>query len=281
MAQAVDDKRMPFLEHLRELRTRIIISLVAVTIGFIIAWAFHEAIFDWLMQPYEQAVASQPSPFHETLLSQVPGSGAAVVPQHLPVLRYKGLLEPFMVYLTAALLGGVFLAIPVIFWQLWAFIAPGLYAHERRLAAPFIIGTTFFFLIGAGFCRYVVLEPACAVLMSIGARNTEPMLMMQDYFGLTSRFLVVFGLVFEMPILVMFLALMGIVTHKTLLKWWRFAVVGAFIVGALLTPPDPFSQIMLAVPLLALYAISIGVAYFFAKRGRVRRRSGEAAEAGG
>ena len=266
-----DEKRMPFLEHLRELRVRIIVSFVAIGVGFILAWVVHVELFDWLMVPYENALAKLPEGFHSALLSQVPGSGVAIELQHEAVLRYRGLIEPFFVYLKTALLGGLLLAIPIVFWQLWAFIAPGLYPNERRLAGPFIIGSTVFFLLGAGFCRYVVMEPACHVLLAIGARNTEPLIMMQEYFGLMSRFLLVFGAVFEMPVLVMFLALLGMVTHKTLITHWKIALISAFVVGAMLTPPDPFTQVALAAPLFVLYLFSIGVAYVFSRRGRRRR----------
>lgn len=265
---------MPFLEHLRELRYRIIWCLGSVIVGFIIAWMFHKPIFNWLMEPYEAAVLSLPDPLHQSILSTMPGSGVAFEPQHVPILTYKSLIEPFFVYLKTALLAGVFMAIPVVFWQLWLFISPGLYKRERNLAAPFIIGTTLFFLVGAGFCRYVVMEPACRVLLAIGARNTAPLIMMQEYFGLMSRFLLVFGAVFELPIIVMFLSILGFVTHRTLIKHWKVAMVLTFVIGAMLTPPDPFTQMALAVPLMVLYGISIGVAYVFSKR---RERRAQAA----
>jgi sec-independent protein translocase protein TatC len=266
-----DERRMPFLEHLRELRTRIIVSFSAIIIGFLAAWSFHKQIFDWLMVPYERAVTALPDPFHQTVLAQHPNTGVAVQPRHVPLLQYKSLIEPFFVYLKTALLAGLLAATPVIFWQVWAFIAPGLYPKERRLAAPFIGGSTIFFLAGAGFCRYVVMEPACHVLLAIGAQNTEPLIMMQDYFGLMSRFLLVFGVVFELPVLVMFLAMLGLVTHKTLIRHWKVSLILAFIFGAMLTPPDPFTQVALGVPLFVLYVLSIGVAYVFSKGGRRQR----------
>ncbi len=266
--EPVIQQKMPFLEHLSELRWRILWCLASIVVGFIVAWTFHTEIFNWLMVPYEDAVRSLPDPLHTAILSTIPESGVAFEPQHVPILTYKSLIEPFFVYLKTALLAGLFLAIPVIFWQLWLFISPGLYKKERRLAAPFIIGSTLFFLLGASFCRYFVMEPACKVLMSIGARNTEPLIMMQDYFGLMSRFLLVFGAVFEMPIIIGFLSVLGFVTHKTLIKHWKVALVCSFIMGAMLTPPDPFTQTALAVPLILLYGISIGVAYVFSTRRR-------------
>jgi sec-independent protein translocase protein TatC len=266
-----EEKRMPFLEHLRELRVRIIISFVAIIVGFLAAWSFHKPLFDWLMEPYERAILAMPDPLHQTVLALHPNSGVAVAPRHVPFLQYKSLIEPFFVYLKTALLAGFLAATPVVFWQLWMFIAPGLYPKERRLAAPFIVGSTVFFLAGSGFCRYVVMEPACKVLLAIGAQNTEPLIMMQDYFGLMSRFLLVFGAVFELPVLVMFLAMLGLVTHMTLIRHWKVALVVAFVIGAMLTPPDPFTQVALGVPLFVLYIFSIGVAYVFSKGGKRRR----------
>ncbi|MBN1947401.1 MAG: twin-arginine translocase subunit TatC [Bradymonadales bacterium] len=265
-----DEKRMPFLEHLRELRMRIIYCLVAVTVGLIVGWAFHQEIFNWLMAPYDRAMSSLPQPFHRLLLSRLPGSGVGMEPLQIPTLLYRGLIEPFFVYLKAALLAGIFLAIPFIFYQLWAFISPGLYRHEKTLAVPFIAGTSFFFIGGAAFARYVVMEPAVSTLLAVGAQNTEANIMMQDYFGLMSRILLVFGAVFELPVIVMFLALLGFVTHRTMIKYWKWAVVLTFVVGAILTPPDPFTQITLALPLMVLYLLSIGLAYLVTRRRQAR-----------
>jgi sec-independent protein translocase protein TatC len=267
-----DERRMPFLEHLRELRTRIIYSGVTIIVSFIVAWNFHIEIFDWLIEPYNLAIKAMPRPLHQFVLSRVPDSGISIDLEQIPIIRYQDLVSPFFVYLKTSLLAAVFISVPVLFWQLWSFISPGLYPSERRLAAPFVIGTTVFFAAGVLFCRYVVLTAAVVVLLSIGAENTEAMIMMKDYFALVSRFLLVFGLVFEMPILVMFLALLGFVTHKTLIKHWKPALVLTFVVGAILTPPDPFTQIALALPLMALYALSIGVAYVFSLR-RERRNA--------
>ena len=270
-----EEKRMPFLEHLRELRVRIIYSGIAIVAGFIGAWFFHEELFAWLMEPYELAIRAMPNPLHEFLLSRVPDSGVSIDMEQVAIIHYRGLVAPFFVYLKTALLTGVMLAVPILFWQLWRFIAPGLYASERRLAGPFIVGTTVFFFLGVFFCRYVVMEPAVGVLLSIGAQNTEPMIMMQDYFGLVARFLLVFGAVFELPIVVMFLALLGLVTHRTLIKYWRWALILSFIVGAMLTPPDPFTQMALALPLTVLYGISIGIAFVFARRREARIEANE------
>lgn len=272
-----NEKRMPFLEHLRELRKRIIISIIAIVVGLCLAWAFHKDLFDWLSQPYKDAVGALPLQFHRTVLSLVPGSGVGIEPPQEALLRYTSPIEPFFVYLKTAVLAGVFLALPVIFWQLWSFISPGLYPKERRLAVPFVVGTTFFFALGAVFCRYTIMELAFNVLLSVGAVDTEPMIMMQAYFGLSARLIIVFGVAFELPILVMFLAILGIVTHLTLIKYWRFAVLIAFILSAILTPPDPATMVFLALPLCVLYALSIGIAFVFSRK-RQKRMEGEEEE---
>jgi sec-independent protein translocase protein TatC len=266
-----DELRMPFLEHLRELRTRLMYCVISVVVCFLGCYAFHEEIFHWLLEPYEIAIRELPTGFQNAVLAAVPNSGVALTPVNVGEIYYGGLTGPFFVYLKTALLAGLVLSVPVIFWQLWLFIAPGLYQHEKRLAAPFVIGTTAFFVMGAAFCRYVVLGPAVKVLLAVGAWNTEPLIMMDDYFGLTSRFILVFGAVFEMPIVIMFLAMFGIVTHRGLIKQWRIAIVAAFVVGALLTPPDPFTQTALAIPMVVLYALSTGIAYVFTTRREQRR----------
>ncbi len=260
---------MPFLEHLRELRGRIVVCLVAVIVCFIAAWVVHEEIFDWLSEPYCSAIASLPLDFTRAVLASVPGSGVAIQEATCALHQIEP-AEAFFVYLKASLLIAVIVAVPIIFWQMWLFIAPGLYQNERRLAAPFVIGTTFFFYIGTLFCRYIVLEPAMKVLLGIGVADADPIISMQGYFGLTSRFLLVFGAVFETPIIISFLALFGFVTHVSLIKHWRVSLISAFVLGAMLTPPDPFTQTVLALPLIVLYVFSIGVAYVFAQRRMAR-----------
>ncbi len=241
-----NDARLPVTEHLRELRTRVIVSMVAIVVGFGVAWAFHEQIFDWMMQPYGRAML-------------------ALHPEETEFIEYRSLIEPVVVYLKTSLLAGFIAVAPFVFLQLWLFVVPGLYEREKKMGIWFLLSSLVLFYGGVTFCRYVVLDPAIEVLLGVGAVNTSPNIMMQEYFAFTSRMLLVFGVLFELPVAISFLAMLGIVTHRGLIRNWRIAVVGMFVVGAMLTPPDPLTQVALAVPMLVLYVFSIAIAYMITK----------------
>lgn len=242
-----EQTRAPLRAHIGELRTRIVRALVVVVLAVIAAWFFHEQLFDWFMAPYTASMqAKHPD-----------------VPQYL---EYRSLTEPLVVYLKTSMIVGGLLAMPYVLYELWKFVLPGLYKEEQTLATSFLLATLVCFFGGVLFCRYLVLQPAVNVLLSIGATNTSAAIMMNEYFSFTSRMLFVFGLLFELPVVISFLAWMGIVTHTWLLQQWRYAVVVMFIVAAVLTPPDPVSQTLLAVPLVCLYFISVGIAWIFSKR---------------
>lgn len=243
MSEVDDEKRLPFTEHLRELRDRLIWSVGAILVGFLAAWAFHEELFYWLMEPY------------------IAGAGE-LYPEFTEAIAFRSPIEPIVVYLKTSLLVAVICTLPFILWQTWLFVAPGLYKHERRMAVPFLGSSILCFVGGALFCRYLVLEPALTVLLGMGGSYASPNIMMQEYFGFTSRMLLVFGLLFELPVAISFLSLIGLVTHRGLIRNWRYAILIAFVVGAMLTPPDPLTQMALAVPLAVLYLLSIIIAYF-------------------
>ncbi len=245
--EALDEARMSIIEHLAELRTRLIYSIIAVFIGVIGCWFFVEHIFEFLKQPLLMA-----APDGQIELSNI---------------HHKDLAEPIFAMLKTALIAGIFATSPFTLFQLWKFISPGLYTHEKKLAIPFVVLATLFFFGGAAFCYYFVLPYGFQFLMAFGLGvESTPQLMMSEYLSLVSKLLLVFGAVFELPILAMFLSAMGVIDHNTLLRHWRAAVIGSFIAGALLTPADPMTQILLAVPLCILYFISIGVAFFFARK---------------
>lgn len=250
-ASGAEMERAPIVEHLRELKTRLIRMIVAIVLGFALCWFFHEELFAWLMEPYTLAMQTR---FPE-------------LPQYI---EYRSLVEPFIVYLKASLVGGVLLVVPYLLLELWLFVVPGLYAEEKKIGVAFLFFTVIFFFSGVALCRYFVLEPAVHVLLGIGATNTAPAIMMQEYFSFTTRLLFVFGLVFEMPVAISFLSMVGLITHHWLIKQWRIAVVIMTLGAAILTPPDPLTQIAMAVPLVLLYFLSIGIAYLFTKR-RERR----------
>jgi sec-independent protein translocase protein TatC len=247
---------MSLLDHLEELRRRLVFSIIAITVGFLSCWYFSGPIFAWLARP---------------------------VTQFLPAgdkLAFTGLVDPFMLYVKVALLAGVFLASPVLLLQVWLFIAPALYRGERRIAIPFILFTTIFFL-GGGYFGYAVAFPAvCKFLLSVGA-DFKQVITVNEYFAMASKVILGLGLVFEMPMLILFLARLGLVTPRMLLKYFRWAVLIIFIIAAVITPtPDMFNQTLLAVPMLILYTISIGIAFFFGKERKTRREKKAAAKAG-
>jgi len=240
---APDDRTMPLLGHLEELRWRLVKSLLAIAVAFIPSFMFVTTLFAFLLQPLHQ------------------------LPDPPPVVGLAP-AEAFFAKLKVAFIAAIFAALPVIFYQLWQFVAPGLYQHEKRYVFPFVLFGSFFFLLGAGFCYQVVLPVAYGFFLeeykTIGVQAT---LRISEYFSFTSRMLLAFGVTFELPVLAFFFARVGIITHRTLLDFSRYAVVGIFIMAAVLTPgPDVASQLLLAGPLLLLYLVSIGVAYMFGKR---------------
>lgn len=251
MTEAADpyhDARMSILEHLGELRTRVIRSLVAFAVGFAIAWTWVEQIFLMLQWPLQSAAPD-----------------AALAQMH-----HKDLAEPFFVLLKTAMFGGVFLSVPFILYQMWLFIGPGLYDHEKKAVLPFVALSYVFFLIGAAFCFWVVLPKGYEFLLTFSLPISQPELMMSEYLAITTKLVIGFGAIFQLPVIIMFLSSIGIVTHRHLLKFWRYAVVIAFIVAAILTPPDVVTQVLMAVPLCILYFLSIGVAWYFTTK-RERR----------
>ncbi len=233
--------RMTFLDHLEELRKRLVISRIAIVVGFFVSWAFAERIFAKLQEPLAAFLP--------------PGDS----------LAYTRLTAPFFLYMKVAFFSGLFVAAPVILLQLWLFIAPGLYKKERRLAAPFIIFGTVFFLIGGYFGYRFLLPATCSFFVETG-KEFKQMVTVDDYFSFASTIILATGIVFETPILIFFLARLGIVTPAFLLQKFKWAVVLSFVIAAVVTPtPDMVTQAALAVPMILLYLIGVGVAYLFAK----------------
>ena len=233
--------KMTFLDHLEELRRRLMISLIAVAVGFLLCWTFAEPIFAKLQEPLTRFLP--------------PGD----------TLAYTRLTAPFFLYMKVAFFAGLFVASPVILLQVWQFIAPGLYKRERRMAAPFIIFGTLFFLIGGYFGYRFLLPSTCSFFVETG-KQFKQMVTVDDYFGFASVIILASGLVFETPILIFFLARLGIVTPEFLMQKFKYAVVLAFVISAIVTPtPDMVTQAALAVPMILLYLIGVGVAFMFGK----------------
>src|SRR5262249_37349109 len=235
----VDDK-MPFMEHLGELRTRIVRSLMALLVGLAIALPFSQRIMDYLARP-------------------VLASGNKLV--------FLALTEAFWVQMKVAVIAGLFIAAPAILWQIWAFVAPGLHEHEKRYAAPFVIIGSVLFIGGGVFSLKVVTPYAINFLLSYSRPGLEPMISVGLYIDFLLKFTLAFGVVFELPLAIRLLARMGLVTAKVLARNRKYAILGAFIAGAILTPtPDAFNQTLMAGPLIILYEVGIICARIFGRR---------------
>ena len=242
----LEDDRLPFTEHLRELRSRTIRAVAYVLVAFIVSWTLRMEIFSWVTAPYESAIF-----------------GSTDV--RFPDLSFISLMEPIVVYLKASLTCAVLMSAPLVLTEVWLFIAPGLYKTEKRLAAPFLFFSILCFVGGVLFCRYIVMQLAIDVLLQFAGDPASGIITMKEYFDFALRLFLVFGIFFELPVAISFAAVLGLVTHKTLIKHWRVAVIGSVIVGAMLTPPDPITQLAHAVPMVALYAVSIALAYVISK----------------
>jgi sec-independent protein translocase protein TatC len=236
------DQKMPLTAHLEELRKRLIASFIALAVGFGISYGFKEKLFFFLSKPLEE---------------------------HLPEgskLQYISIPEAFFTHLKISLFGGLFLAMPVILYETWQFVAPGLYEREKRYFIPFVLFSTVFFLGGASFCYFIVFPFVFQFFMSFSGGSILAMPAIQQYLSFATRMLIAFGLVFEMPIFFFFLGRIGLVSYKGLARQRRIAVVLIFIVAAILTPPDAVSQLMLAGPLMILFELSIQIVRITGKR---------------
>jgi sec-independent protein translocase protein TatC len=231
---------MPVMEHLKELRTRLIRSLLGLIAGFVVAYLIVDQLFAMLTYPIRE------------------------VSHNRVLLIGTGVGEAFFTKIKVALIAALFIASPVILHEIWKFIAPGLYQSERRLAMPFVIFASIFFITGGYFCWAVVLKIGYRFFLSqYSSIGITPTLRISEYLAFSAKLLLAFAITFELPIFAFFLTRLGIVDYKMMIKQLRYAVLGIFIVAAALTPPDMISQFLLALPLLGLYGISIMVAWVF------------------
>ena len=240
MAKASVDDKMPFLEHLGELRTRIVRALAALLVGTVIALPFSEKIVDFLARPVTKL-------------------GYKLV--------FTAPAEAFWVQMKVGLIVGLFIAAPGILYQVWAFIAPGLHEHEKKYAGPFVVIGSLLFILGGAFSLFVVTPYAIAFLLSYARESLTPMITLENHIDFLLKFTLAFGAVFELPLAITLLARMGLVTAKQLAKNRKYAILGAFIAGAILTPtPDAFNQTLMAGPLIILYEVGILSARLFGRR---------------
>jgi sec-independent protein translocase protein TatC len=241
------DAEMPLTAHLEELRWRILKSLLAIFAGFVVSYMFADTLFAILIRPVELAAGDNPVKLIGT-----------------------GVTEAFFTKLKVSFIAGIFLAAPVILHQAWQFIAPGLYDEEKIYVVPFVFFGTFFFVAGAWFCYAFVFQVGYAFFLEQYATiGIEPTLRISEYLSFSARMLLAFGVTFELPVVAFFLARVGMIDHQTLIRPWRYALLGIVIIAAVLTPgPDVASQLLLVAPLVVLYILSIGIAYVFSnKRG--------------
>ena len=224
--------------HIAELRLRLIKIVIIYFIFFFIAFIFWKDIFAWMSEPLLEALKLEKN----------------------SKIIFTGLAEPFFTAVKISLFSGLFMALPFILYQIWAFIAPGLYPHEKKLVLPFVFWGTIMFIIGAAFAYYVVFPVGFKMLITFGGEQFTAMPKMSEYVSFFGKLMLGFGIAFEMPVVTYFLAKLGLVTDKTLKDFARYAIVIIFILAAVLTPPDLFSQLAMAAPLLILYGISILIA---------------------
>lgn len=259
MASQPEEHTMTFWEHLDELRSRLIRAVLAFLVGGVVAWIYREKLLLWLVTPFMDAWNS----------NQLGGKAA---------LHFPAPASLFLAYVKLALLGGFVMAFPIILYQIWAFVAPGLYTREKKLAIPFVISSCALFVLGGYYGWRLAFPIAFQYLLGfsgpVGVEGFEvtPTVMIGDYIEFVTYMLLGFGAGFELPVLIFFLSLAGVVNHKQLIKFFRYFIVVAFVLGAVLTPPDILSQVILAVPLCVLYGISIGIAWII-DRSRAKKTS--------
>ena len=237
-----EEDKIPFTDHLEELRERLIKSFIAVSVGFAVCYGFKEKLFEIITRP----------------LVSVMDKGDQLI--------FTGLPEAFFTYLKVAFLAGLILAGPVIIYQFWMFVAPGLYKNERRVMVPIVVLSTLFFIGGALFGYFIVFPWGFQFFLSFASETIKALPSMKEYLSFATKLLLAFGLVFELPIVITFLARLGLVTVPFLRANRKYAVLLFFVGAAMITPPDVVTQIMMAFPLMLLYEISIWGAILFGQK---------------
>ena len=248
------EDKQPFLSHLEELRKRLIACAIAIGVGFVISYIFAERLFQILIAPLK-----------------------AVLPAG-DKLIFTALPEMFFTYLKVAFIAGIMLVAPFIFYQLWLFIAPGLYKNEKRYVIPFVVASTILFVGGALFGYFVVFPFGFQFFISFSNDYVKALPSVKQYFGFAVKLLFAFGIVFELPVVIFFLTKMGVVNPSLLRKNRKYAILIAFIVAAILTPPDVITQCMMAVPLIVLYEIGILVSVTAWKKKQQKKEDDAAPE---
>lgn len=235
--------KMSFLDHLDELRRRIVHAVISVFVGFVVAFFFINEIFNFIMRPLQQLLP--------------PGG----------TLIYTDPTEAFLLYIKIALIAGLILASPAVMLQVWLFVAPGLYSHEKKWAIPFVVMSSFFFVLGAAFSHYIVFPLTWRFFVGFTSDILTFMPRIEPAFSIYLRLLLAFGLVFQMPTLVLFLARMGVISARFLLRNFKYAVLIMVVVSAVITPDGGgVSLVAMTGPMILLYGLSIGLAWMFGKK---------------
>ena len=237
-----NEGEMGFLDHLDDLRKCLTRCLIAAFLGMLACYAFAKQLFNWLMLPLFEAF-----PEGSTMIYTAPH-------------------EAFFTYIKTAFLAGIFLASPYIFYQFWLFVKPGLYSNERKYIFPISLCSALLFISGSIFGYFIIFPFAYQFFMGFADIYIEPMISMREGFTFSFRLLLAFGIVFELPLVIFFLARLGLVTSQKLRKVRKYSILVAFLLSAMLTPPDVFTQAFMAGPLIILYEVGIWIAYFFGKK---------------
>jgi len=244
-----DDVQLSLRDHLIELRKRLKWAVIWLLLGFGASYYWSQQIFHFMMQPV-----------------------FAALPEGEKALHFASSVEPFIIYLKVGLYAGLFVASPFIFWQIWLFVAPGLYRRERKKIAPFVLAATLFFVGGATFCYLVILPPAFQFLINTAGPDIKPVLMMDEQLGLVMMMLLAFAIIFELPMVLTLLAMMGVVDYKFLSKYRRHAIIVNVIIAAFVTPTgDPFNLALMALPMMVCYELGVLGARIFGKKGEAAR----------
>ncbi len=248
MSDTVETRKMPLLDHLIELRQRLLYSVIALFVTFLVCFYFAQELFDFLVQPLADILAGRES---------VRGARRLI---------FTDLTEVFFTHIKIAFFFGAFISCPIFLTQLWLFIAPGLYRNEKKALAPFLVASPFLFFLGGALVYFVLFPLAWQFFLSFettGGSGTLPIELeakVNEYLSLVMKLIFAFGLCFQLPILMTLLARVGIASSKGMADKRKYAIVGVFVVAAVITPPDPISQLSLAIPIIALYEVSIYMA---------------------